>query len=990
MVRTLFILVILFAVGLGRAMAQSGTVTATIVDAKTGEILPGAVVEITSKSNSEQKKHVASGYKGIVHISDLNYGQYTLAVTFLGYDRAEQVISVTRPSENIGQIAMRESSVNIETVVKEVQSLRTSQKGDTVSYNANAFKVTADADVEGLLKKMPGITITDGTVETQGETIKKVFVDGKEFFGEDVTSAIKSLPAQSVDRIEVYNKLSDQAEFSGMDDGESYKALNIVTHESMRQGQFGKMYAGYGYDADTETEAKNKYMVGGNVNFFSGASRLSLIGLFNNINQQNFSFEDILGVTGSSGGGGSGGSGGRGGFGRGVGQYMVRHQNGVASVNAIGVNYSDVWGKDDQVTFQGSYFFNGTRTVNRSRTDRWYESPAPIDTLHTEDYSSTQNYNNRLNARIEWKISDNQSLMIRPGLSFQSNDPFSTAYGRQFGESGYSVIDNFEDAFRNGYNVSTSAVYRVRLGKPGRTLTVDGFFNYFESSKKQNSYTNDFGVYDPYPNIDPDTGEELRPSDSDLKKLIYQRLLNPSYRYRLNGRITYTEPISKNSQLSFGYRTSYNYQQSDKKSYLTGDGFDISGLIPDTLLSNAYKSSYTVHAIGPGYNYSKDRSSLVANIYYQRSSLSGEVVRAGAERIKHAYNNVTYFLMGQLNLNQRNTLRMFLRSYTDNPEIIQLQNVYDLSNAQYISKGNPNLRPSYSHNLNVHYVNSNPEKGRTFMLMFGVEATQNYITSSTLYRPTLEIDDTVYRPLQYMEPTNMDGYWELRARTSYGFPLNFIKSNLNVRAGVSYSLVPSMVDGQRNDTGNIGYEAGVVLGSNISENVDFTLSWDGTYNEAVNSLATRGNKNRYFSHQASANFKFIFGRGFSVSGSAAYIQYLGFTNDYSDDYILCNLYVGKKVFRNQMGEVNIGVNDIFNQNTAFVRTTGSGWTQNSWNSVVGRYYCVQFVYNLRVFGKKGSKNVQDYEGITERAANAVGMRQNASGSQSPRGFRPPR
>ena len=386
----------------------------------------------------------------------------------------------------------------------------------------------------------------------------------------------------------------------------------------------------YGYDADTETEAKNKYMVGGNVNFFSGSSRLSLIGLFNNVNQQNFSFEDILGVTGNSGGGG-------GRFGRGVGQYMVRHQDGVASVNAVGVNYSDTWGSRDQVTFQGSYFFNGTRTVNRARTERWYEEPAPIDTLFTDGYSRIQNFNNRLNARIEWKIADNQSLMIRPGLSFQSNDPFSTTYGRQFGESGYSIIDNFEDAFRKGYSVNTSAIYRVRLGKPGRTLTVDGFFNYFDSQNKQNSHTNDFGIYEDYPDLDPD------PDENDLKKLIYQRMMNPSYRYRLNGRLTYTEPVSKYSQVSLGYRTSYNYQQSDKKTYRTGEDYDITGLLPDPLLSNAYKSSYTVHSLGPGFNYSKDRNTFAANVYYQRSSLSGEVIRTGSEEIKHAYNNVTYF-----------------------------------------------------------------------------------------------------------------------------------------------------------------------------------------------------------------------------------------------------------------------------------------------------------------------------------------------------------
>lgn len=178
---------------------------------------------------------------------------------------------------------------------------------------------------------MPGITVTDGTVEAQGEEIKKVFVDGKEFFGEDVTTAIKSLPAQAVERIEVYNKLSDAAEFSGMDDGEGYKAINIVTRENMRQGQFGKLYAGFGYDADTRTEDRFKYIAGGNVNIFNRDSRISIIGLFNNVNQQNFSFEDILSVSGNTGGR------------HGVGQYMVRPQSGVATVNALGVNYSDTW-----------------------------------------------------------------------------------------------------------------------------------------------------------------------------------------------------------------------------------------------------------------------------------------------------------------------------------------------------------------------------------------------------------------------------------------------------------------------------------------------------------------------------------------------------------------------------------------------------------------------------------------------------------------------
>ena len=202
-------------------------------------------------------------------------------------------------------------------------------------------------------------------------------------------------------------------------------------------------------------------------------------------------------------------------------------------------------------------------------------------------------------------------------------------------------------------------------------------------------------------------------------------------------------------------------------------------------------------------------------------------------------------------------------------------------------------------------------------------------------------------------------------------------------AGVSYSLTPSMLGGEvdadgfitggkRNDTSNIGYDFNTVLGSNISENVDFTLSWNGTYNEATNSLGESGSKNRYFNHRAQGNMKFVFPLGFTFTGSVAYTQYIGFTNDYDDSYLLCNAWIGKKIFKNKRGEIMVGVNDLLNRNKAFARTTGSGWTQNATNSVIGRYYMVQFTYNLRRFGKKGSKNISDYDGVVQSGPRRMG------------------
>ena len=968
------VLTALFAFVATAVLAQkSAKVTATIVDGDTGEGIAGAVVSVAPKANPQKANYYTSGYAGAVTIPSLAFGEYILTVEFLGYENLEQEVTIAKAPQNLGKLELQ-PGVRIETVVKEVKQMRTSQKGDTVSYNANAFKVANDADVEGLLKKMPGITITDGAVEAQGEEVKKIFVDGKEFFGEDVTTAIKSLPAEAVDRIEVYNKLSDSAEFSGMDDGEGYKAINIVTRPGMKQGQFGRIYAGFGYDADSENpDTRFKYLAGGNVNLFNGDSRISILGLFNNVNQQNFSFEDILGV--------SGGGGGRRG---GMGQFMTRPQSGVARVNAFGVNYSDSWGKRDQVTFQGSYFFNNTNTENNSTTDRWYEAPY-IDTLATRGYSDTRAFNHRFNGRLEWKISDNQNLMIRPSFSFQSNDPYSWTRGWQWGEKGYSRTDNFNDADNSGYRMQLFAVYRAKLGKDGRTITVNGRGAYANNKNNSLSYSNQLGYQPDRPEFDPLTGAWDPAQYVDLR---YLRNDAPSSNYNFQGEFTYTEPVAKHAQVSFQYRAEYQHQERDKQSFRTDSDF-LNGVLQSDL-SNSYESNYLTQRVGPGFRYSKEKNTFVANVFYQRSSLDGQVLQSEQpDKIKHNYNDVTYFMMGQLMINRENSLRLFVSSYTNNPSVTQLQGIYDLSNAQNISSGNPELNPSYNHSINFHYVNSNVEKGRTFMWMFGFNGATDYITNNVQYNGTTTIDGKPYSYMQYTRPINMDGYWSLRTHLSYGLPIGFLKSNFNVMAGITYSTTPSQIDGQRNDAENMGYNFRAVLGSNISENVDFTLSWNGNYNIAKNSILTGADaKNRYFNHTASGNLKVVFPLGFTLTASASYTQNVGFTNNYNDDFLLMNAYIGKKVFRNKRGEVMFGVNDILNQNKGFVRSTGSGWTQNATNSVIGRYYMVQFTYNLRRFGKKGSTNIRDYDGMDQATGGGRRMGPGGPGGPPPGGFGP--
>ena len=1020
-----FIFTTLFAVS---AFAQTGKVTLSLIDAQTKQGVMGAVIEVYPTAKPDNKKYYTSGANGYAAISGLSYGDYTMVATFIGYKDLTKKFRVSGETLSLGKLVMAEEAERIETVVKTVKALRTSQNGDTLSYSAGAFKVSNDADVEGLLKKMPGITINNGAVEAQGETIQKIFVDGKEFFGEDVSTAIKSLPAEAVDRIEVFNKLSDNAEFSGMDDGEGYKAINIVTKEGMRQGQFGKMYAGMGYEPDwkknnAEDFAKgHKWIVGGNVNFFQGDARVSLIGLFNNVTQQNFSFEDILGVSGAN----QGGGGGRGQRGM-VGQYMVRPQSGIALVNSVGANYSDEWGRRKNVKFQGSLFFNHTDTDNNSKTEKWYEAPMPIGYMYQQGISNTINYNARFNARLDWKISRNASLMSRTGFSYQQNNPWSKTEGYTPGEN--EDAEELEEskhqslAYANSYswskmqafNFNEFLMFRAKLGKPGRTLSVSGRISYQNNerdqktaandangikydtaagSEYQNNYNNYFGEGKVWQNMGAvdENGNPLYPM---LYSPLYQYINRPSEEIALRANFTYNEPISQYAQISLQYRMWYEKEMNDKSTFYTDDNYD--NRVKNDNMSQNFQSGFWTHRVGPGFRYAKNKNSIVLNLSYQHDILDGNIVGTQGDKINKHYNKFSYFGMANIAFNKENTLRIFLRSWSGNPSVTQLQNIFDVSNPQYISIGNKNLDPSFTHNLSMHYNLSKVDKGITFMWMFNAQYQQDYISQSVWNNPSgwkmpsslpdnlkeeyqnltipTDKDGNAYRPKEITSYENMEGYYSVRTHVSLGIPLSFLKCNLNTKGGVNYNRIPSAIyalgsednillnilnhDYQTNYANNIGYDAGVTLGSNISENLDFTVSWNGTYNQAWNTIGQTA-KNEYFNHSVNGNIKWTFLKRMTITAAVSYVQYLGFTNKYNEDYVLCNFYLGCKVFKNKRGEVQIGVNDILNQNTSFARTTGSGYTQNSWNSCIGRYFSVQFVYNLRHFGKKGSTKMSDY------------------------------
>src|SRR5215213_2270515 len=301
--RLLFVCIALFSLII--AKSQGLSIRGTINDQQTKAPLVSATVKISSLSDSTTSRSVLTDSAGKFSFVNLIKDSFLLSVSYVGYSPVSRIIAVDTSDVDLKIAAVPGAATDLSTVIITTTISPVTQKGDTLQFNASQFKVNPDASSEDLVKKVPGITVENGTVKAQGETVRRVTMDGRELFGDDATAALRNLPAEVVDKIQVFDRLSDQDRAAGITTGETQKEINIITKANMRNGQYGRVYAGYGTD--------DRYTLGGNTTFLKENRRISIVGQANNINQQNFSAQDLLGVT-SSGRGGGGGGGGGGGF----------------------------------------------------------------------------------------------------------------------------------------------------------------------------------------------------------------------------------------------------------------------------------------------------------------------------------------------------------------------------------------------------------------------------------------------------------------------------------------------------------------------------------------------------------------------------------------------------------------------------------------------------------------------------------------------------
>ena len=924
------------------AAAQPVAVRFRVADRTTRDAVVGAVAELRSRTDTAAAAlYTTSDIDGRGLFPRVPRGEYRLTVTSLGYDSLRTALRVGTTAVALDSLWLAPRAETIDDVVVEVPALRSSVRGDTLSYRASAYKVSFGSDAGSLISKMPGLEIADGAIEAQGRSVQRVYVDGREFFGNDVMSAVRNIPADMIESIDIYNTQSDQSEFTGVDTGEGVTALNIVTLPDKRRGAFGRVFGAYGIP--------DKYIGGGNVNIFNNDRRISVIGLVNNVSRQNFSFEDILGTTEESNSRTSNKN------------FMVRPMDGISTVQAVGVNYSDDWGKKGKVT--ASYFFNRTDNHNTSRSDKQtFTASDKLVLYNDENRSKALNLNHRFNSRIDYRFSERHSMMMRTSFSLQDNNARNELLSRtdnKFSDDDIRFVNrrrNFGLSDSKGFNVSNNLIYRYRLpGKKSHNLTF-GFGGAYRSYE-QFSFPRQYTFRDP---------DDIECDTTDYSSRNVSRTDRDQPGYDVNGSASYTRALSKRSRLSLEYRINYTDNSVDRSTFvLTKEN-----VFPDERnpkQSTEYDYAFLTHRVGSTYQYYFKKTKVAATLYYQHAEFDSDYAFPYRQKTSASFDNLTYNVVSNISITRNNTLKFTAVGRTSNPRATDLQGIVNTTNRQNVFAGNPHLDPVYTHRLTGQYIRTSPERGRTFTVSAEAALSPNTITDSLVIdTPDFVIDDEgtlLGEGNQFTKPVNLPGYWSLRASVNYGMPVRWLRSNLNFRAGVSTGRIPSIINGERNELSNSSYNAGVVLGSNISESVDFRVSYTGRYNVSKSTSHVRTLDNTYFSQTARAEATFVAWKRLVVRANADYNYYKGITDTFLEERLICNALLGVKLFRNRLGEVSVGVNDLLDQNGTTFRRTVTGTTlRNVTNLGVGRYVSLQLTYNLRLYRRQSNAVMDALQG----------------------------
>ncbi|SDL82132.1 Outer membrane receptor proteins, mostly Fe transport [Pedobacter steynii] len=909
-------------------------VRSSIIDANTGTALTHAAVKLTQQKDTTVKKSGITDSQGLIVFDRLQKGDYHLQIHAIGY--MDTLIHFSIPAGKFnalpGTIYLRpDRGIQLKEVVIKDDGPAVSMKGDTIEYNAAKFKTKDNAVVEDLLRKLPGVNIDKtGTIKAQGEVVQRVLVDGKEFFGSDPSIATRNLPADMIQKVQVLDKNSDMAEFTGVADGKQQKTINLITKKNRKRGYFGNLNGGLG-DA-------GHYEAGLNVNSFVNEAQMSLIMKGNDVNKSGFSTTELIRllsqnpemfnslppsalseltkmksvkIEGNS-----------------EALAELARPSGLTDTKYGGLNFNNDW--SDRLKLRSSYFFNDNRTTDKFDNSRQYLlQQSPYNYLQSGTKTNHTN-NKRIDLSTDVKLSNRSSIKISPRVNLSNADRNSdqTFSSATVGTNPVPLNDGTQLFKSNSSNniVSGNTLFKHRLTKAGRTLVFETTPEYFQS---KSNYLNQSAN-----NLYTDNRKTTENTD--------QQTLSTGNIYNLNNNLVYTEPISSKYLLQAGQQFYYSHgkylRQVNNRNVGNGNYDNPVPALSDNYTSDRIEYNSKLSVSG---NYKKFNYTVGAG--FKQSQVRGSSLLRNY-RVDQHYRALLPSAYATYKVSASQKLVLNYAMETNMPSVSNLQPIEDNIDPLFTRKGNPDLGQEKSQRLSLAFNSFQLGSGNSVYASFNLNWFNQQITDHTI------TDATTGK--QLITPVNVSGNYRYGLNMGKTIRLDGNGSSLTAEVNGSYSKSSLMNNNLLSNIRTLSVSPELSVNYYLGNKVSFSGRGSASWNtRRFSRLTTLPAENWLLSYGLESIV--ILPLKMSLEGSIDGFSTPGLSKGYNTNVMVLNTGLNKE-FGKQFS-VKAEARDLLNRNQSISRVTGNGYIEDKRNNALGRYFQLSAVYKFRHFPKSNKK-----------------------------------
>lgn len=882
------------------------TVKGKVVDADDGETLPGAYIYV----GKNRQAVATTDTSGVFVLKNVVAGEFELSVSFVGYETFSGLFDI-REDKDVGEIRLR--SVILDEVVVSEQVPLTVRHGDTTKFSASAVKVAADADLEDLIKRLPGFEIVDGKIRANGKEVTQIYIDGQEYSFNNPGAVLKNLPAKLVNKIALYEGRSRLSDFSGVDDGQRIPSINIETHDPEQAKVFGVGEVGYGLAFPVkETFEKNNYDLSVRGNFFTPEHKLTLTASM-----------ERRGIDGQ------------------LPDARYRVDNEGSRQNTIFANISSRL--NEKFSMSGNYSLSGGKSYFAS--------------LSVQDYFPTEHYEERIyeNENHSWSDRDNHSLNMN--MEYQVTEKDEIRFSPMF-----SIGKSCSNSLRGGSNVEngdTVNVSDVKNATKDRNMSVAGSFDWLHGFEKEgrtlsisvNAGYNSNSSENLQNNIERSTDSDGSRSDTVRNLLVNNDRDGKNFR----GSVMWGEPLTENARLAVSYEYSLNSSIVDKHSlaYRDKDFKNVMGI--DSSQTNKLENILRSHACRLNYDYSKERFHLGIGGQVTRTQMRNSYTYLGEKDslVISRYTDLSPMLNASWETEKEGRWSMSYSGYSSSPDASQLQDVLDVSDPLQVSRGNPALKKSYSHDLSLDYSQAWPENSSfLFATLRGGQAFNEIASNVRIMKNDTVINGyALARGAQLTSPVNLNGGWDLSTNISYSFLWEQLKLRINTSVGYSFRRSPSIYDNVKNMNNSHTSSLGFTLSSDFSEDLTCFVSSSSGY---VHSKNTESGQADSFNESLEGSVNWMFWHGFFADvmyNGSFYITKKGEAVRQTEH--LLNVEIGKKFGKERRLKLALSCEDVLQNRRTMNYSLNDLYASTSYNLLPSSYLLFSLSYRFDNIGRPG-------------------------------------